>query len=179
MTQAPTPTLSGMPPRALQLCSFWLEGRLFGVDILDVKEIGDNVDITPISHAPASVLGYISIRGQIHLVMDLRHAFRFERSDFSPTPSVILFRASVDEPFGVLVDRVDDVVTIHTNQIEERRRKQRDAVSVDRRRAPPEVSLGVCRLERGLMVVLNARGILPALTGKQVSRPVTPGEEKK
>lgn len=175
-----TPTdATSAPSRALQLCTFWLEGRLFGIDILDVKEIGDNVDLTPISHAPSAVLGYISVRGQIHLVVDLRHAFRFERRSFSPMPSVILFRSAVDEPFGVLVDRVDDVVTIRGDQIEERRRKQRDAVPVDRRRAPPELSLGVCRLDRGLLVVLNARGILPTLTGKPVSRSSATSEEKK
>ena len=172
------PSLARPLAATLQLCTFWLEGRRFGVDILDVKEVSDDVELTPIAHAPPSVLGYLGVRGQLHVVMDLRYAFRFERTARAPRPAVVLFRSTVDEPFGVIADRLDDVVTIGVDQIEERRKRPPELLAVDRRRAMGELSLGVCRLERGLLVVLNARGILPALTGGNARTP-SAAEEKR
>ncbi|MBF0525581.1 MAG: hypothetical protein HQK56_10850, partial [Deltaproteobacteria bacterium] len=45
--------------RKRQFCSFWLSGRLFGVDILDVKEINSEITFTPIFHASKEVKGYV------------------------------------------------------------------------------------------------------------------------
>ena len=58
----------------LRYCTFRLSGRLYGVDIEDVKEINTEVNFTPIFHASREIKGYINIRGQIYLLLDLRAA---------------------------------------------------------------------------------------------------------
>ncbi len=64
---------------SMKICSFRLSDRLFGVNILDVKEVNSDIEITPIYHARDSIRGYMNIRGQIHLVVDLRTEFGFSR----------------------------------------------------------------------------------------------------
>jgi purine-binding chemotaxis protein CheW len=53
-------------------CSFYLSERLFGVDIKTVKEISSDFHVTRIYHAPKEINGYVNIRGQLFLVLDLK-----------------------------------------------------------------------------------------------------------
>ena len=53
-------------------CTFRVDGRLFGVDILDVKEVTAETTFTRVAHAPDEVLGLVNIRGHIYLALDLR-----------------------------------------------------------------------------------------------------------
>ena len=53
-------------------CTFRLGERLFGVDVLAVKEVNREMTFTAVPHAPAAVRGFANLRGQIHLVLDLR-----------------------------------------------------------------------------------------------------------
>jgi len=155
--------------KTVQLCSFWLSDRLFGVNITDVKEINNNIILTPIYHAPEAVSGYMNIRGQIHLVLNLCTLFGFEKRDITEESKVIIFKQNVDEAFGILVDRIDDIVSIHSDTIEERRTGEKTGESgneKNRRKASSELTEGICKLDKGLLVLLNAYKLLPALPDK-------------
>ncbi len=148
----------------LQMCTFRMANRLFGVNILDVKEVNENTNVTPIYHAPPDICGYINIRGQILLVVNLRETFGFDQGHKvnGSAGKVVIFKQSVDEPFGILVDEVCDVVSIDQNRIVDRRAGElatSDAVK-EVRRAKDGIVMGVCPLERELLLVLNARHIL-------------------
>lgn len=149
----------------LQFCSFRLAGRLFGVDILDVKEITSELRIAKVSHAADEIAGYLNLRGQVHLVVDLRRVFRLAPAEPGEFSRILIFKPSVDEPFGILVDATDEVVTIASGQVEERRHAGEvlPAEMAERRKAHPDLTGGVCRLDKELMVILNARGILPVI----------------
>jgi purine-binding chemotaxis protein CheW len=150
----------------LTLCTFSLCGRLFGVDIMDVKEVCSEIKISRIFHAPKSVEGYMNIRGQIHLVIDLRSVFNFEPMARSPDNRVIIFKSSVDEPFGVIVDGMNDVIKVDVEKIEERRKNETEHTGAkSNRKAAPDLTQGVCKLEKGLVVILNARGIIASSMG--------------
>ena len=45
-----------------QFVTFYLGNDLFGVDILLVREINRNLDITPVDWAPAFVRGLLNLR---------------------------------------------------------------------------------------------------------------------
>jgi len=143
-----------------------MAGRLFGVDILDVKEVNENVNITPIYHAPPDVCGYINIRGQILLVVNLHETFRFEqkRNEEQITGGkIVVFKQSVDEPFGILVDEVCDVVPIDPKRVVDRRSSVGETSEArESRRIRDEMVIGVYPLERELLLILNARRILGA-----------------
>jgi len=148
----------------LQMCTFRMANRLFGVNILDVKEVNENTNVTPIYHAPPDICGYINIRGQILLVVNLRETFGFDQGHkVNPggAGKVVVFKHSVDEPFGILVDEVCDVVSVDQSRIVDRRANEitSDAVK-EFRRAKDGIVMGVCPLERELLLVLNARHIL-------------------
>lgn len=146
----------------LQVCTFRLSDRLFGVNILDVREISSDVRITPIHHAPKAVRGYMNIRGQIHLVVDLRRVFGFEAQEPDSKNKVVIFKPAVDEPFGVLVDSVSDVVTVSLADIGERRAGKTESAGEkgERRKAGAELTRGICKLEKDLLVLVNPGGIL-------------------
>jgi len=148
----------------MQMCTFRMANRLFGVNILDVKEVNENTNVTPIYHAPPDICGYINIRGQILLVVNLRETFGFDqghKSDTSAGGKVVVFKPSVDEPFGILVDEVCDVVSIEQNRIVDRRAGETTSeTSKELRRARDGIVMGVCPLEKELLLVLNARYIL-------------------
>jgi len=156
---------------AVQLCTFRMAGRLFGVDILDVKEVNDNINITPIYHARPDVCGYINIRGQILLVVNLRETFGFdhERKPVRYTSEkIVVFKQSVDEPFGIMVDEVCDVVPIDPKRIVDRRSTGGETTDGrELRRVRDGMVIGVYPLEKELLLVLNARYILGNKNVKQ------------
>ena len=136
--------------------SFWVGGRLHGIDILDVREINSEITFTPIFHAPPQVRGYVNIRGQIHLVIDPRIPLGL--SDTPPggptgksRKQLLVFKPQVGETFALLVDRIGDIIQVPIDRIE-----------------PPEASsagtsahsAGVCKLDGQLMELLDPRGFL-------------------
>jgi len=148
----------------IQFCTFRLSGRLFGLNILDVKEVNaDKINFTQIFHANKAIKGYMNLRGQMYLVIDMRPLFSFGETETKITSEtrVLIFKNEVDDYFGILVDKIEDVISIKEESIVERR-KEAKVVDNDRR-STQQLTLGVSTLEKELMVVLNARGILPAL----------------
>ncbi len=144
-----------------QFCSFWLAERLFGVDIIDVKEINRVVSFTPIFHAPDEIRGYVNIRGQIHLVLDLRLLMGFEKGEIFDSSRVVLFKPTVGESFGVLVDKISDVVEVDESVVENRRKTDQNGVEMsDLERRRNNLAAGVCKMENNLLVVLKAEEML-------------------
>jgi len=169
-TQSPiqAPQVSGRPgarpgapesQREFQVCSFWIAERLFGVDILDVREINREVGFTRIHHAPADVRGYVNIRGQIYLVLDLRLMLGFGSVPTGPASRVVLFKPSAGTSFGVLVDRAGDIVPIAGERIEWRER-QPAGHGHDPRKA---LIAGDCKFPTNLLTLLHSRGLLEAV----------------
>lgn len=148
--------------QTIQLCTFWLNDCLFGINILDVKEVNSELNFTPIYHSSEKVCGYLNIRGNIHLVINMRKMMGFEDKKQHNDCRVVLFKPTVGESFGVLVDKVGDVVDIEIDLIENRR-KSDEVVEVNDRKAGPELSLGVYKLDENLLVILNARNFLKSI----------------
>ena len=147
----------------MNLCTFTLSGRVFGVDILHVKEVVMRVRIAPVPHAPSDVAGLVNIRGKLHLVADLGRIFGFPPAARFEDASVVLFKPAVGESFGVIVDAPGDVVPIEESTIEDRRAGEAADVVDERRKARPGLALGVAKRASGLIVVLDSKAILPSV----------------
>jgi len=158
-----------------QFCTFIIYNRLFGVDILNVKEVNSQVKYVPIYHAPPEVKGYINIRGQIYLILDLQIILGFEPAsafDTTANQRIILFKSTVDEPFGIIVDRISDVVTIEIDKIEHRRSESdtRGRSSSNRiERRSTDLSDGIAKLDDQLLVILNPHTLLSIATSPLTS----------
>jgi chemotaxis signal transduction protein len=144
-----------------QFCTFWISGRRYGVDVLDVKEVNPEVGFTPIFHAPEEVKGYVNIRGQIYLILDLRLILGFESKKVDEASRVVLFKSEAGEPFGILVDSIGDIVTVEKEQIEDRRIEDEGLPeSVEQERRALDLGEGVCKLEDALLVIINSSNLL-------------------
>ena len=147
------------PGSIKQLCTFRLAGQLYGVDILDVKEVNPETGFTPVFHAPRVVRGYVNIRGRIHLVLDLRRILGFADREVDEQSRLVLFKPTVGESFGVLVDGIGDVVEVDEQDIESGGLADEDVPGVE----DPEhgeITSGVCRLAERLLLIVNARNLL-------------------
>ena len=54
------------------VATFLLDKAIFGIDAQQIQEVVRTGDITPVHHAPASVVGIRNLRGRIVTVVDLR-----------------------------------------------------------------------------------------------------------
>lgn len=150
--------------KTMKFCTFWLSGRHFGVNILDVKEINRELDFTPIFHATKEVKGYVNIRGQIHLVLDLRLHLGFESRELDNDSCILIFKQAVAEPFGVLVDKIGDVVEVEESKIEERSKFDENiARDVEGLTDVNNLIEGICKLDNNLLVILNAKNLLSTI----------------
>jgi chemotaxis signal transduction protein len=154
----------GLEAEKRQFCTFWISGRHFGVDILDVKEINSEVGFTPIFHAPREVKGYVNIRGEIYLILDLGLILGFQTKELSESSRTVLFDSEAGQAFGVLVDRIGDIVTLDEGQIENRRAEDTGPPEegVERRRL--DLGGAVCKLEDELLVIVKSKNLLSIIT---------------
>ncbi len=88
---------------------FRLGDAMFGIPAAQIQEVVQMGSVTPVHHAPPSIVGIRNLRGRIVTVIDLR--MRLELGEAARGPdSRILMVDSQGELVGLLVDRVDDTV---------------------------------------------------------------------
>jgi purine-binding chemotaxis protein CheW len=117
---ATTLALAG-PPAAHaggKFLTFFLAGEEYGVEILRVREILGMLPITRVPRTPDSVRGVINLRGKIIPVVDLRAKFAMAVSEYTNRTCIVVVQAQGLE-FGVVVDRVSEVLNIRADDIED------------------------------------------------------------
>jgi purine-binding chemotaxis protein CheW len=139
-------------------CSFRLDGHLFGVDILDVKEVTTEVTCTRIAHAPSEVMGLVNIRGHIHLALDLRSLLGIPATPLTRDSRLVLFKPTVGHSFGVVVDAISEIHTISPARIETFPASLHEVSMPQMRRVDLISAIG--KLPDELLVVLDPRRFL-------------------
>jgi purine-binding chemotaxis protein CheW len=139
-------------------CTFRVDGRLFGVDILDVKEVTAETTYTRVAHAPDEVLGLVNIRGHIYLALDLRRLLGIPSTQVTNDSRLLLFKPAVGSAFGVVVDEISDIQTADSNRIEAFTGVDHEAAAAYVNRV--DLIDSVCKLAGELLVVLNPRRFL-------------------
>jgi len=99
-------------------CTFLSAGRLFGVPVLDVKEVTAEKRFTGIPHAPQEVLGLVNIRGHIFLALNLATLLAVRNHPTPAEAQFVIFKSSVGPAFGIVVDQVGDIVSVSDKQTE-------------------------------------------------------------
>jgi purine-binding chemotaxis protein CheW len=138
-------------------CTFRLGDALFGIDVRLVQSVNMLPPLTPVPHAPPSVSGCVNLRGQIHLVVDLKRLLGTGITEPGPDTRLVVFKPMLGDPFGILVDRIGDIVELRTDQIEERGAGQAEAG------APEELVRAVGKLDGELLIILDAQQLLPGV----------------
>ncbi len=96
--------------------TFILAEQIFGLEICFVTEIIGLQPITPLPEAPEYVRGVINLRGKIIPVLDVRLKFRMQPEPYNDRTCIIVVNIK-DIPVGLIVDHVDEVLTIGREQI--------------------------------------------------------------
>lgn len=134
-----------------QLCTFHLGPLYLGIDVLDVREVLHQADVTTVPHADPAVEGLINLRGQIATTIDLRRRLELEELDPDTKPIHVVI-LSDGEPVTLLVDAIGDVVDVDPQTYEE----------------PPSTMTGIARdlilgaykLEDKLLLILDVKQVV-------------------
>lgn len=160
--------------REQQYISFTLDGHLFGIDILLVREIIRNYEFTPVEHALEGVRGLLNLRGQIITVLDLCGVLGLPTRDPGGDQHCIILKTSAEtaryldgdvitdeagaETVGVLVDDIADVILVDRDDIEP---PPANAGGVN-----GDKLAGVAKLDGKLLLILTMRKVMENWTDR-------------
>ena len=143
--------------------TFRLRDSLFGTATNVVKEVTALPPLTPIPHAPAAVRGYVNLRGHLVLVVDLNCLLLRVPAAPGPESRLVVFKPELGDTFGVLVERIGDIVELGAEQIETHRAGAETGGSDLRAWPAQELICGVGKLDGELLSIIEARRLLPCL----------------
>jgi purine-binding chemotaxis protein CheW len=137
-----------------QLVTFQLGEELYGINIMDVKEIVRVQDIRAIPNAPVYVEGIFNLRSEIIPIINLHKRFHLKKVLNSEEDELLSGFIIIDidgMKLGVIIDRVSRVVTVEKEDIQ----------------PPPqmlsgigaEYIRGVVRQDQGYLIILNIRDL--------------------
>ena len=141
-----------------QLVTFHLGEELYGVNIMDVKEIVRLQNVRIIPNAPYYVEGIINLRGEIIPIIDLHKRFKIQSinkssEDIEMEGGFIILNIDGSK-IGIIIDKVERVVSVKAEDVKD----------------PPQMLSGigneyiegVVREEAGYLIMLNTRKLFNA-----------------
>ncbi len=119
---------------ARQIATFVLGNTLLGVDILLVKEVYRQMNLSPIPDAPPHLAGLMNLRGKVVTVIDLNVCLNRPPAADIRACRLLIFKTREeiedlgsldgvaetdpgDDIVGVVIDQMDDVLTIEARDI--------------------------------------------------------------
>jgi purine-binding chemotaxis protein CheW len=139
---------------ANQLVTFQLGEELYGINIMDVKEIVRVQDIRAIPNAPPYVEGIFNLRSEIIPIINLHRRFHLKKVLNSEEDELLSGFIILDidgMKLGVIIDRVSRVVTIEKEDIQPPPQMVSGIGS--------EYIKGVVRQEKGYLIILDIRDL--------------------
>jgi len=135
-----------------QLVTFQLGEELYGVDIMDVKEIVRIQDVRTIPNAPYYVEGIFNLRSEIIPIINLHKRFHLKKAVLEEGDEYLggfIILNIEGNKLGIIIDRIARVVMVQQNEIQ----------------PPPQMISGigaeyingVVRQENGYLIVLDIR----------------------
>ncbi|MBV7257152.1 chemotaxis protein CheW [Pacificimonas sp. WHA3] len=100
-----------------QLITFQLGDQVLGIDIMEIREIRAWSPATPLPNVPAHVRGVVNLRGVVLPVLDLRSRLGWGVTDPSARHVIIVVRMG-EQLQGIIVDAVNDIVTVSTEDMQ-------------------------------------------------------------
>lgn len=142
----------------IQVSTFIVAGRLYGIDVTKVQEIVRPNKLTMVPHAPHFVRGLLNLRGQVATAIGLRELFGLEVDKNVQSMCVVCRVGS--SLLSLLVDDISDVMKVDQSTFE---------------KPPPTIQSnvrqfmsGVCQLEQSLLSLLDVERILAHLSQTSV-----------
>jgi purine-binding chemotaxis protein CheW len=139
---------AGTVEGARQFATFFIDGLLFGVEVLHVQEVLRFQEMTRVPLAPTVIEGLINLRGQIVMAIDMRRRLELPQRAAGETPMNMIVRTD-DGAVSLLVDEIGDVLDVEEQTFE----RAPDNISPVTR----ELTTGVYKLKERLLLVLDVK----------------------
>ncbi len=149
--------------------TFKVRDQLFGIEVLLVREINQQMDITYVQKAPDYIRGLINLRGQIVTIFDLSYRLGLGSCKITENAHNIILKSEEElapirarenrddlycgwETVGLLVDSIGDVIEVDSSRIQ-----------------PPPANIndidgrylsGVVMLDHQLLLAINVKELL-------------------
>lgn len=104
-----------------QFLTFMLSGETYGINILDIKEIIEYGNLTPVPMMPDFIAGVINLRGSVVPVVNLKLRFGDNTTDIDKRTSIVIIEVDNDDrktEIGIVVDIVNEVIDLAESDIE-------------------------------------------------------------
>ena len=101
----------------VDLACFETRGRLYGIDVLQIREIVRCQEVTPLPRAPELIEGVIDLRGVVIPVIDLGHALCNEPAAQGPGCRIAVLEVD-GMVFGLRVDAAVDVISVEARDVD-------------------------------------------------------------
>jgi purine-binding chemotaxis protein CheW len=135
----------------LELVSFRLGNQVFGVPVSGVQEVVPEQPLARIPRSHPALAGLLNLRGQIVTAVDLRNRLGVALEPRAEAPMNIVV-SDRGELFSLVVDSVGDVLQVPEERFE--------GVPGTLHGKMKEVCRGVCKLDSGLVMVVDVSAIL-------------------
>jgi purine-binding chemotaxis protein CheW len=94
-----------------ELITFQVEGQVFALDIMAIREIRAWTPVTRLPRVPSYVAGVVNLRGTVLPVIDLAARLGWAPVEASPRHAIIVTQTGSRQT-GLIVESVSDIVTI-------------------------------------------------------------------
>jgi purine-binding chemotaxis protein CheW len=152
---------------SVQLIGFYAGDRLFGVNILTVREILRDPSIEPIDDAPPFLIGCVRIRGEIIPLINLRQRLSNSLPVDTQGPVWVLIATVDDRVLAFVVDSVTRILRIQMDSI----LPAPDLILTGLR---SQYIQGVCNSELGMLIVIDLARMLGADENKALRKTTLP-----
>lgn len=139
-----------------QFSTFYLDGRLYGIDVMKVQEVTKPLQVTKMRTAPAFIKGLINLRGQIATAVGLRELFALKEDNSLDKMTVVC--KIEDVLVSLLVDSIGDVVEVHEEKFEHTPQTINGNVR--------SFMDGVYKTDQGILSIVNLESIMSELEKK-------------
>ncbi|MBU1430455.1 chemotaxis protein CheW [Myxococcota bacterium] len=150
-----------------QFATFKLDETLWGIDILQIREIIIQLESYPVPQAPPHVHGLMNLRGQIVTIIDLRQRLRYNAEAEAKAGCCVILKTDGElvkgalglerigaDAVGLLFSEIGEVLAIEEEQIEP---APAHATAVG-----GEFIQGVVALDETLMLIMKLAPVLDA-----------------
>ena len=135
----------------LRWVTFQLEKEIYGVNVMQVREVLRYSDIAPVPGAPSYVLGIINLRGNVVTVIDTRMRFGLPSAEVTDNTRIMIIESD-KQVIGILVDSVAEVVDLNTADID-------DTPNVGTEESAKFIR-GVCNRNDDLLILIDLNKLL-------------------
>ena len=140
-----------------QWATFKVDNELYGIDVVQVKEVLRYSEITPVPGSDYFIRGIINLRGNVVTVIDTRQMFGLMPHTPDEDTRIIVVEYNEQEVVGLVVDSVDEVINLPQNDIDR-------APNATGEETTKRFVQGVCYYNNILIILLGLLKMLQSIT---------------